>query len=232
MNTMDPTKAGVQPGITRTTAEEVVDWIIAQIGAQRFTPGQRLIEASIARELGTGTVPVREALRVLAGDNVVEILPHRGARICIMDRKQVADMLKAMMALFFVAIDEIEADPSKLNPLIPRLKKICETLARLEREKETAAILETMQEYMLSIIEASGNSYIMKTLNRFRLTYYNLQILSYVGPNSIRKNGVDHDKLTIALENQQFAKARKILSISRDRAISDLLDRPIIRITS
>ena len=47
----------------------------------RFRPHERLVEAKLAAQLGVSHVPVREALRMLAAENLVVIVPRRGASV-------------------------------------------------------------------------------------------------------------------------------------------------------
>lgn len=209
----------------KSTADRVVDWIVEQIRSRRLVAGQRLVESALAKEFGVGTVPVREALRTLAGDGVVEITPNRGARIRVMSAKQIADMLKAMMGLFFVALDELENDPGRVKRIIPDLQEVCAKLEKLNNKEDKFEILESMQEYMFIIIQASENSYIMDRVRKFHLDYYNQQVLRFVSIRHIRENGLDHFKLTQALESLDFKRARRLLRASRDRAILDLEDR-------
>lgn len=59
----------------------VVDSIVDGVMAGRFAPGQRLIAADLADEYAVSRAPVREALHMLAGEGVVELIANRGARI-------------------------------------------------------------------------------------------------------------------------------------------------------
>jgi DNA-binding GntR family transcriptional regulator len=47
----------------------------------RYGSGERLGEIEIADELGLSRTPVREALRRLGSEGLVEVLPHRGSRV-------------------------------------------------------------------------------------------------------------------------------------------------------
>lgn len=59
----------------------LVDSIVDGVMTGRYAPGQRLIAADLADEYGVSRAPVREALHMLAGEGVVELIANRGARI-------------------------------------------------------------------------------------------------------------------------------------------------------
>src|SRR5258706_3461670 len=57
----------------------LADALRQAILAGRYRPGERLVEDRLATEYGGSRVPVREALKTLAGEGLVELAPHRGA---------------------------------------------------------------------------------------------------------------------------------------------------------
>jgi DNA-binding GntR family transcriptional regulator len=62
-------------------------------------PGARISERLLCERFGVSRTPLREALKVLASEGLVELLPNRGARIARLDDKDVADMFEVMAAL-------------------------------------------------------------------------------------------------------------------------------------
>ena len=58
-----------------------VEIIRQKLLAGEYLPGDRLGEAEIAGELGISRTPVREALRLLSADGLIEINKNRGARV-------------------------------------------------------------------------------------------------------------------------------------------------------
>ncbi|MEU4836367.1 winged helix-turn-helix domain-containing protein, partial [Streptosporangium sp. NPDC023615] len=59
----------------------VVDDLRGLILAGQYVPGDRLGEAELAETLGVSRTPVREALRRLQAEGLVEIAANRGARV-------------------------------------------------------------------------------------------------------------------------------------------------------
>lgn len=64
-------------------ARLVADALRGAILSGRYQAGERLVEDRLAAEYGGSRVPVREALKTLAGEGLVELTPHRGA--CVVD---------------------------------------------------------------------------------------------------------------------------------------------------
>lgn len=67
--------------IAASMVTSVVDSIVDGVMKGRYAPGQRLIAADLAEEYGVSRAPVREALHMLAGEGVVQLITNRGARI-------------------------------------------------------------------------------------------------------------------------------------------------------
>src|SRR5580693_7320264 len=68
----------------RTAA--VLEAIKHAILAGELRPGQSLVEAELAQQLGVSKTPVREALKTLAGAGLVTMSPYRGAAGLVLDR--------------------------------------------------------------------------------------------------------------------------------------------------
>lgn len=67
--------------IFSTSSEFVYFDLRARIVSKDLKPSQRLLEVKIATEMGVSRTPVREALRRLASEGLVRIVPNSGARV-------------------------------------------------------------------------------------------------------------------------------------------------------
>jgi len=68
--------------------DEVVGVLREWIYSGRFPPGAPLRQERLAEELNISRTPLREALRMLEREGVVEVLPNRGVRVMAADREK------------------------------------------------------------------------------------------------------------------------------------------------
>ncbi len=74
------------------SAERVVEHLRRDVLGGFFPPGTRLTETALVDRYGTSRVPVREALRALAGEGFVELRPNAGARVAEVPVDDLADL--------------------------------------------------------------------------------------------------------------------------------------------
>jgi DNA-binding GntR family transcriptional regulator len=153
-------------------ADEVKDRLLRDILSGRYPPHSRIVETTVARELGISQAPVREALRGLEATGVVEILPFRGARV---RRPTTEELLEAI-----VIRAELEALGARLA--VPRLTDtdLEELLAQgdeLRRAADTGdphALAVADARFHGLLIERSGNATLLRlwrSLEPFSRTY-------------------------------------------------------------
>src|SRR5690606_4762223 len=64
-----------------------------------YPPGTRIVLDAVAREIGTSTIPVREAIRRLEADELIEYQPFAGARVAPMDETAYVQSLSVLAVL-------------------------------------------------------------------------------------------------------------------------------------
>jgi DNA-binding GntR family transcriptional regulator len=84
---------------TRTRVDEVAGALRERVMAGTCVPGQRLVEAALVADFAASRGVVREALRRLAAEGVLEIEPHRGASVRRLARQDVEAMTPVREAL-------------------------------------------------------------------------------------------------------------------------------------
>ena len=79
--------------------ERVLDFILAEMDAGRLQPGSRVNAARISATLSLSIAPVREALSILAGRGVLDLLPDRGAVMRPISAREVAQLWEVIAAI-------------------------------------------------------------------------------------------------------------------------------------
>lgn len=150
----------------RTLAEQAYELLRQRIVRCELPPGTRLSEASLASELGISRSPVKDALRRLAEEGLVEVRPQVGSFVALASPQRALDILEVRALL----------EPFAARRAAVRLSD--ETLAELERSFAKAEAASTPRERELAVWEAddalhyavargSGNDEIVRILRGF-----------------------------------------------------------------
>jgi DNA-binding GntR family transcriptional regulator len=75
--------------LARNLSDEIYSILRAAILSHDIEPGTRLLEAELAAELGVSRAPVREAIRKLEHDGLLESLPRRGATVVTVPEEEI-----------------------------------------------------------------------------------------------------------------------------------------------
>lgn len=90
-----PRLADMHPPLRDIVAVELRRSILAG----ELAPGSRLVEDRLAERLGVSRNPVRDAIRVLAGEGFVEVAPRRGAFVTRLSAQEAENIFDVRMAL-------------------------------------------------------------------------------------------------------------------------------------
>jgi DNA-binding GntR family transcriptional regulator len=95
-----PVATGVaHPADHKLLSRAVADWLADRIISGQEEPGARLAETKLAELAGVSRSPVREALRLLAGEGLVELVPRLGAQVAQVSPADVRDLYACRMLL-------------------------------------------------------------------------------------------------------------------------------------
>ncbi len=144
-----PNRAAQMLSLPEQIAEAIGNAIITGV----LEPGQRIQEQNIASEFEVSRGPVREALRILERDGMVQILPRRGAQVTYLSIDEVNDIFAIRASLIRLAVKLIadKADPD----LIATLRQRSDTLNELARTSSDPD-LYVQESYYLNLARAVG----------------------------------------------------------------------------
>ncbi|MDX6475273.1 MAG: hypothetical protein QOH95_784 [Gaiellaceae bacterium] len=91
--------ASTHPADHKLLSRAVADWLAHRIISGEEPPGARLIETKLAEQAGVSRSPVREALRILAGEGLVELAPRLGAQVALIGPGDARELYACRMLL-------------------------------------------------------------------------------------------------------------------------------------
>lgn len=103
INGMNTMSFQVSSNLSEQIAEHITDKIIRM----EIRPGERIMETSIAEELSVSRSPIREALRILEKNRLVELIPRRGARVTELSETFISHLCDVLAALLSLTAREL-----------------------------------------------------------------------------------------------------------------------------
>lgn len=121
-------------------ADRVTIELREAIFSGELAPGSRLVERKLAERLGTSHIPVREALTRLTQEGLVERLPHRGARVAALTRRDLDEIssLRTLLEQFAVVRVQEHWDEKKEA----RLRKTVQQMVDAAERGASARVTE------------------------------------------------------------------------------------------
>lgn len=183
--------------IPRTAAERVYQRFYEDLRSQALQPGQHIIEEELARRYEVSRTPVREALRRLIQDGLVE-RSGGGLRVSRLTPRQVDEIYPIVAVLEGLAA-RLAAE--RLTPATRRrLRDLHERMAAAAAAGDQPAFLKNNQRFHSLILAAAGNDQLTREIERFRLITLHLRHQLLRLPGRMSSSAVEHDDLLAALE--------------------------------
>lgn len=186
------------PRITRRTLhDEVLERLRDMIIEGRLEPGQRINEGPVGAQLGVSRTPLREAIKTLASEGLVEILPAKGAivrKFTERDLAQILQVLKTLEQLGGRMACEQASDETiaAIHGLHKRMLELYETRERLEYFKLNQAIHS-------AIVAASGNAVLAEMHETLQARIKRLRFIGNEGPVKWAGAVAEHEEMMAAL---------------------------------
>lgn len=139
-------------------AEQAADAIVAGVSAGALKPGQRLVETELAGLLNMSRVPLREALKILEAQGIVESIPHRGTRIATFEDARVEQICEVRIALERIALGDALPVYAREPGLLDRLDQIIAVMGHAADRMEWIEISKADLSFHREICRASGNN--------------------------------------------------------------------------
>ena len=150
------TRRAAAPRHGPSSPDQLVAALNDGIQSGRYVPGQRLIEADLTAEYGVSRGTVREALKRLAAEGLIDLVAHRGAYVRSLSRSDMHDILAVFERLATLgaglAAERIgEADHRA------RFEAALERVLQFRTHPEGMALMQARTEFYDTLVQIGGN---------------------------------------------------------------------------
>ncbi len=149
----------------------VVDAIVEGVMKGRYAPGQRLIAADLAEEFKVSRAPVREALHVLAGEGVIELIANRGARIRRLSVEERVDFLEFTEAICVLGV-RLATGKSREPDVRAAIETVYRPIEEAWARRHAVDFVEALYRYHVELNRLSGNLFLDFFYRRPYIRFY------------------------------------------------------------
>lgn len=213
------------PGKAVSSPERVASSITKGVLRRDYVVGQRLIESDLTQQLGVSRSTVREALKILAANGVVELVPHRGAVIrglSLTDAEKLLALLEVLTGLAArLAANNI--DRGQNRKLFMAASK---PLIDARPTNELDRILDERARYYQTMLDIADNSELRRAMPMPRAHLFRTQFYGFLSRADLRAMVTEYRNITKAILAGSGAKAelyaRRHLQRTAERTLPHL----------
>jgi DNA-binding GntR family transcriptional regulator len=198
------------------------------ISQGQLHPGEWLRQERMARELGVSHTPIREALKQLEAEGLVEHVPYRGVRVVEFSPDNIVDIytmrsalegLAAAAAAIHITEDEL-ANVRRLHEQMVAITSPDEGLEQLR---------DLNRDFHLAIVRASGRTYLIRVLEQIWLWFPSMLWNKFAltadasAPDRVGQDNSEHEQIVQALEAHDPEKAERLMRFHIDHTRQALM---------
>lgn len=195
-------------GVSRIPlSEQVYRNLVDSIANGSIPPGTELKEQHLAKQMNVSATPVREAIRRLASDGLVDIIPYHGAVVRALDQQEISDAYACREALEHLAVTECIQNLDEQD-----IQNLYDLIERYRQASDSTDIFTASQQFDSYLYSLAGNQILRNLLDMLK------GIISrdrkYSSSNVERRHAIyeEHKLIIQALEARDVAAAQQAIS--------------------
>ena len=196
-------------GKQKSIVQQVKEILIHRIGSGELRPGDRVVEAKLAKEVEASSIPVREAIRELVAIGVLEFAPRRGAWVREVSLSETIESLEVRAELDRLAA---KAAAVKLRGRCGKLRATVRRIVAAAKKRDFVAFQEHNQVFHRSIAEAAENRALLRVWESLAFDVRTRVIMDFLASVDPAKLAKEHEAIVDALDRGDGKKAGALLA--------------------
>ncbi|WP_149780854.1 GntR family transcriptional regulator [Roseovarius litoreus] len=180
-------------------------------------PGEKINEKALTTQFGVSRTPLREALKVLAAEGLLELIPHRGAVITRQSEAEIAEVFHVLAALEGLAgeLTAQVASDAELAQITAMTEELRQSYAQTDRPRYFRINQAIHQE----ILAASGNDTLVKSHELLAHRVQRARYQANLTPQRWRAAVEEHEAIAKALAARDAETTSRLM---RDHLLQKL----------
>jgi DNA-binding GntR family transcriptional regulator len=213
----DKSLGAVVPIARVTLHDEVLTRLRDMIIEGKLPPGARINEGQVGALLGVSRTPLREAIKSLASEGLVEMLPAKGAVVRRFDERAIFEILEVIKVLEQTAARLLCQRASDAD--IAALEATHEEMMRLYRAGDRLAYFKLNQRIHSGIALASGNAVLAQTHEQLQSRIKRIRFIGNEEPGRWAGAVAEHEEMNAALVARDAERLARILGLHLDHTL-------------
>lgn len=195
------------------TPETIVDYVTERIRRRiilgKLTPGERVPLYALAEEFGISRVPLREAVRQLEAEGLLDNVPRRGAIVRVLNRRDLEDAFRVLNDIEILAVARATAAADAT--VIAEMRYWSQRMHGLGEDSVSEEMLEAHRAFHFVLFEAGGDGILLRHL---KMLWHTCQrYVMYGMPDPVRQKSSqdEHLKLIDLVEAKDSVGATQLL---------------------
>lgn len=193
----------------RSLHGELVPLLRDMITGGELRPGDKIPEHALCLRFGVSRTPLREALKVLAAEGLLQLSPNRGATVARITAEEI-DALFPIMGAMEALAGELACERLDRSDL-GRLRKMHEEMVDSYRRGEIAPYIRLNRAIHDALFEIAGNGALTALYNNLMVRIHSVRFIARKSPQRWREAVEDHERMMAALTARDGARLAEIL---------------------
>lgn len=185
-------------------------------------PGERLMEIQLANKLGVSRTPIREALRKLELEGLVNMVPRKGAEVADITEKSLRDVLEVRKALEELSVQL--ACEKITEEEIEELKRVAERFKDTLDDQDVTKIAEAGVAFHDVIYTATDNQKLILLLNNLREQMYRYRVEYLKKEEAYPQLIAEHEELIDNISKRNKEEATRIMCEHIDNQVATVIN--------
>lgn len=196
-----------------TLTDQAYAELRTRICTGELPPGEVISEVELQETLGLGRTPIREAIRALSAEHLIDVFPRRGTFVASVDPRNLRAMSEVRaqlepMAAHLAAERRTDADLVHFNQALARLGE----LERGDLREQERALIDLDSTIHQSIYQATHNAYLAADLDRYYIHSLRIWNLGLGRVGHLRQAVLEHKELLEAIIQGDADRAFNVMS--------------------